>query len=54
MHLMLVEEAHNVLTRPQCPSNSGSPEMAAADLFGSVLSEIRSYGQGLMIRYPHG
>lgn len=49
MHLMLVEEAHNVLTRPQCPVNSGSPEMAAADLFGNILSEIRSYGQGLMI-----
>lgn len=49
MHLMLVEEAHNVLTRPQNTANSGSPEMAAADLFTNILSEIRSYGQGMMI-----
>lgn len=49
MHLMLIEEAHNVLTRPQSMVGSGSPEMAAAELFTNILSEIRSYGQGLMI-----
>lgn len=49
MHLMLVEEAHNVLTRVAPTSGGGSPEQAAADLFSSILSEIRSYGQGLMI-----
>lgn len=49
MHLMLVEEAHNVLTKPDGNVSSGSPERAAADLFTSILSEIRSYGQGLMI-----
>ena len=49
MHLMLIEEAHNVLTRPQPTSGGGSPEMAAADLFTNILSEIRSYGQGMMI-----
>ncbi len=49
MHLMLIEEAHNVLTRPAPTANGGSPEMAAADLFTNILSEIRSYGQGMMI-----
>jgi len=49
MHLMLIEEAHNVLTKPQSTASSGSPEMAAADLFTNILSEIRSYGQGMMI-----
>ena len=49
MHLMLIEEAHNVLTKPQPMAHGGSPEMAAADLFTNILSEIRSYGQGMMI-----
>ena len=49
MHLMLIEEAHNVLTKPLPTTGGGSPESAAADLFTSILSEIRSYGQGIMI-----
>lgn len=49
LHLMLIEEAHNVLTKPQPSAHGGSPEMAAADLFTNILSEIRSYGQGMMI-----
>lgn len=49
MHLMLIEEAHNVLMKPAPTANGGSPEMAAADLFTNILSEIRSYGQGMMI-----
>lgn len=49
LHLMLIEEAHNVLMRPAPTAHGGSPEMAAADLFTSILSEIRSYGQGMMI-----
>lgn len=49
LHLMLVEEAHNVLTKPRNHAGGGSPEMAAADLFTNILSEIRSYGQGMMI-----
>ena len=48
MHLVVVEEAHNVLTKPTAMS-SGNPQQAAADLFGNMLSEIRSYGQGMMI-----
>lgn len=49
LHLTLVEEAHNVLLKPQSGKSSGSPEQAAADLFGNMLSEVRGYGQGFMI-----
>lgn len=49
VHLTLVEEAHNVLLKPSENQRSGSPEKAAADLFGNMLSEIRGYGQGFMI-----
>ena len=49
-HLMVIEEAHNVLTKPSPMSmGSGNPQQAAADLFSNMLSEIRAYGQGLMI-----
>lgn len=49
MHLCLVEEAHNVLLKPQARESSGSPQNAIADLFGNMLSEVRGYGQGFMI-----
>ena len=49
MHLCLVEEAHNVLRKPEGPKSSGSPQDAVADLFGNMLSEVRGYGQGFMI-----
>ena len=49
MHLCLVEEAHNVLIKPQGNQSSGSPQTAVADLFGNMLSEVRGYGQGFMI-----
>lgn len=49
MHLCLVEEAHNVLLKPEGPKASGSPQNAVADLFGNMLSEVRGYGQGFMI-----
>lgn len=50
LHLTVVEEAHNVLRKPS-PINAGGgdPQQAAAELFGNMLSEIRSYGQGMMI-----
>lgn len=48
LHLVVVEEAHNVLTKPVA-TGSGNPQQAAAELFGNMLSEIRSYGQGMMI-----
>lgn len=49
LHLTLVEEAHNVLLKPQDNRSSGSPERAAAELFGNMLSDVRGYGQGLMV-----
>lgn len=49
LHLTVVEEAHNVLRKPSPVSSGGDPQQAAAELFGNMLSEIRSYGQGMMI-----
>ncbi|MDO4650505.1 MAG: ATP-binding protein, partial [Eubacteriales bacterium] len=49
LHLALIEEAHNVLLKPQGHESSGSPQRAAADLFGNMLSEVRGYGQGLVV-----
>ena len=49
MHLCLVEEAHNVLLKPNDGGRGGSPQSAAADLFGNMLSEVRGYGQGFVI-----
>ena len=50
LHLTVVEEAHNVLTRPAFDSAGvGNPQQVVADLFGNMLSEIRSYGEGLML-----
>ncbi|MCC8097014.1 MAG: ATP-binding protein [Eubacterium sp.] len=50
LHLTLVEEAHNVLSNPgKNNSNSGNPQQVVADLFSNMLSEIRGYGEGIMI-----
>lgn len=49
MHLTLVEEAHNVLLKPEPHTSSGSPQKAAADLFDTMLSEVREYGEGLVV-----
>lgn len=50
LHLTVVEEAHNVLMRPTADiSGVGNPQQVIADLFGNMLSEIRSYGEGLML-----
>ena len=50
LHMTVVEEAHNVLTKPAMDTGgSGNPQQVVADLFGNMLSEIRSYGEGLMI-----
>lgn len=50
LHLTVIEEAHNVLSRPRGDyGGTGNPQQAAADLFVSMLSEIRSYGEGMMI-----
>lgn len=49
MHLTLVEEAHNVLLKPKDSQTGGDPQQAAAELFGRMLSEVREYGQGLLV-----
>ena len=50
LHLTVVEEAHTVLSRPRADSfGVGNPQQVVADLFGSMLSEIRSFGEGLMM-----
>ena len=49
MHLTLIEEAHNVLMKPDNNAASGNPQRAAADLFGNMLSEVRGYGQGFIV-----
>ena len=49
MHLCLIEEAHNVLLKPEGNTTSGNPQRAAADLFGNMLSEVRGYGQGFIV-----
>ncbi len=49
MHLTLIEEAHNVLMKPDRGLTNGNPQRAAADLFGNMLSEVRGYGQGFIV-----
>ena len=50
IHLMLIEEAHNLLQNPDFDmSGSGNPQKVSAEMFTNILSEIRSYGQGLII-----
>ncbi len=50
LHMTLVEEAHNVLLKPEASAaGTGNPQQVVADLFSNMLSEIRGYGQGLMI-----
>lgn len=45
-HLMVVEEAHRVMEK--C-SDMSAPQYKSGMLFSNMLSEIRAYGQGLMI-----
>ncbi len=54
MHLTLIEEAHNILMKPDIGASSNNPQKVVADLFTNILSEIRSYGEGMMIvdQYP--
>lgn len=45
-HLVVVEEAHRVMSR--C-DNSESPQYKSGQMFSNFLSEVRAYGQGMMI-----
>ncbi|MEU5692779.1 ATP-binding protein [Actinosynnema sp. NPDC020468] len=44
-HVTVIEEAHRLLKRAQ----EGSPTAHAVELFTSLLAEIRSYGEGIVI-----
>lgn len=46
-HLTLVEEAHRLLARPE-PGDPGSKKLGV-DTFANLLSEVRKYGEGLII-----
>ena len=50
LHLTVIEEAHNVLAKPASDMQGvGNPQQVVTDLFSNMLSEIRAYGEGLMI-----
>lgn len=49
-HLTVIEEAHNVLSKPPVSMDgAGNPQQVVADIFSNMLSEIRSLGEGIMI-----
>jgi hypothetical protein len=49
-HLTVVEEAHRVMARPPASQmGEANPQAVAAQLFSDLLSEIRAYGEGLLI-----
>jgi hypothetical protein len=49
-HLTVVEEAHRVLQRATAVSSGeASPQGKVAQMFSDVLSEIRAYGEGVLI-----
>ena len=43
---MVIEEAHRVMTKSSDPN---SPQYKCGALFSQILSEIRAYGQGIMV-----
>ena len=45
-HLVIVEEAHRVMSRCDNPE---SPLYKSAQMFSNFLSEVRAYGQGMMV-----
>lgn len=45
-HLVVVEEAHRVMTRCDNPE---LPQYRSNQMFASILSEVRAYGQGVMV-----
>lgn len=49
-HLTIVEEAHRLLAHPQADyAGIGNPQAVVSGMFSEMLSEIRAYGQGLLI-----
>jgi hypothetical protein len=48
-HLLVVEEAHRVLSGEQVFTSSGNSRAKLAEMFSNLLSEVRAYGQGILI-----
>lgn len=49
-HLTVVEEAHRILPRmPPGTLEQANPQGKVAEMFSNILSEIRAYGEGLLI-----
>jgi len=49
-HLTVIEEAHRILLRVASGSmEQANPQAKVAEMFANILSEIRAYGQGLLI-----
>jgi hypothetical protein len=49
-HLTVIEEAHRILLK-SAPTNfeQASPQGKVAEMFSNILSEIRAYGEGIII-----
>ncbi len=45
-HLAVIEEAHRVMTKCDGPE---LPQYRSNQMFASILSEVRAYGQGIMV-----
>ena len=50
-HLIVIEEAHRLLknTSTQVDSESSNPRAQAIEVFTNMLSEVRAYGQGVLV-----
>lgn len=50
LHLTVIEEAHNLLAKPNIDyGHSGDAQRISSEMFSNILSEIRAYGEGIMI-----
>ncbi|WP_030455400.1 helicase HerA domain-containing protein [Herbidospora cretacea] len=51
VHLLVVEEAHRLLAHVPAPASeeSADPRGQAVETFSNLLSEIRAYGQGVIV-----
>jgi len=49
-HLLVVEEAHRVLGKAEPASAfSANPKQKVSEMFSNMISEVRAYGQGILI-----
>lgn len=49
-HLLVIEEAHRVLSHCEAASPlSASPKQKVSEMFSNMISEVRAYGQGILI-----